>query len=103
MSIAREAPTGWTKRRLRFDASLNAQKSKLDLPADTEVSFVRMESLGEFGGLTLNETRPIEEVFNGYTYFADGDVCIGTFMRFSRRSSPIRTASFKNSMPLFAT
>jgi len=76
MSAACEAPTGWTKRRLRFDASLNPQKSKLDLPADTKVSFVRMESLGEYGGLTLNETRPIEEVYNGYTYFADGDVCI---------------------------
>lgn len=35
-----------------------------------------MDAVGEFGGLELNETRPIEGVYNGYTYFADGDVCI---------------------------
>lgn len=35
-----------------------------------------MDAIGEYGGLTLAETRPIEEVYSGYTYFADGDVCI---------------------------
>jgi type I restriction enzyme S subunit len=71
-----EAPAQWSKRRLRFDARINPLKSKLDLPLDTEVSFVPMDAVGELGGLQLNETRLLEEVYNGYTYFSDGDVCI---------------------------
>jgi type I restriction enzyme S subunit len=55
---------------------LNPPKSTLDLPLDTEVSFVPMDAVGELGGLELNETRPLEEVYNGYTYFADGDICL---------------------------
>jgi len=69
-------PAGWSKRRLRFDARMNPLKSGLDLPWDTEVSFVPMDAVGVFGGLQLNETRSIESAYNGYTYFADGDVCI---------------------------
>lgn len=76
MSAAHKIPAGWTKRRLRFDATLNPQKSKLNLPADAEVSFVPMDAIGEYGGLTLAETRLVEEVYTGYTYFAVGDVCI---------------------------
>jgi type I restriction enzyme, S subunit len=76
VSEADQVPPKWRRRRLRFDACLNPLKSKLDLPADTEVSFVPMDAVGEFGGLRLSETRPIEEVYNGYTYFADGDICI---------------------------
>ncbi|WP_210328242.1 hypothetical protein [Mesorhizobium caraganae] len=76
MSAALEVPLQWSKRRLRFDARLNPLKSKLDLPAYSEVSFVPMDAVGELGGLQLKETRPIEEVYNGYTYFADGDVCL---------------------------
>jgi type I restriction enzyme, S subunit len=66
----------WRKRRLRFDAQLNPLKSKLDLPPESEVSFVPMDAVGEYGGLRLHETRQIEDVYQGYTYFADGDVCI---------------------------
>lgn len=69
-------PAQWSMRRLRFDAHLNPLKSRLDLPADTEVSFVPMDAVGELGGLALTETRAIEEVYNGYTYFEDGDVVI---------------------------
>lgn len=76
MTMQAEVPKGWTRRRLRFDVQLNPQKSKLDIPADTEISFVPMEAVGELGGLQLSETRLLEEVYNGYTYFADGDVCL---------------------------
>lgn len=40
------------------------------------VSFIPMEAVGEYGGLALDEVRELEDVYNGYTYFADGDVCI---------------------------
>jgi type I restriction enzyme S subunit len=69
-------PNGWKRRRLRFDAKTNPVKSELDLPQDTEVSFIPMDAFGELGGLDLSQTRMLEEVYNGYTYFADGDVCI---------------------------
>ncbi|NLE57272.1 MAG: restriction endonuclease subunit S, partial [Planctomycetes bacterium] len=33
-----------------------------------------MEAVHEYGGLTLDQTRPLAEVATGYTYFRDGDV-----------------------------
>lgn len=65
-----------TRRRLRFDVQINPVKSELDLAADTEVSFVPMDAVGELGGLRLDQTRELSDVCTGYTYFADGDVCI---------------------------
>lgn len=76
MTLPHGIPAQWSKRRLRFDARFNPLKSKLDLPPDTEISFVPMDAVGELGGLQLDETKKIEDVYNGYTYFADGDVCI---------------------------
>lgn len=69
-------PHGWSRRRLRFDAQTNPVKSELDLPDDTQVSFVPMDAVGELGGLRLDQTRELADVYNGYTYFADGDVCV---------------------------
>lgn len=69
-------PDGWRKRRLRFDASLNPKKSNMQLSEETEISFVPMEAVAEHGGLDLSETRELSEVYEGYTYFADNDVCI---------------------------
>lgn len=69
-------PKGWARRRLRFDARFNPVKSALSIPDETEVSFVPMEAVGEFGGLQLDQTRQLGEVYTGYTYFADGDLCI---------------------------
>lgn len=76
MTAAKDVPAGWSRRRLRFDAHLNPLKSRLDLSGDTEVSFVPMDAVGELGGLALNETRPVEEIYNGYTYFANEDVVV---------------------------
>lgn len=73
---AHPLPQGWSRRRLRFDARTNPVKSELGLPDDTEVSFVPMDAVGEYGGLRLDQTRELADVYNGYTYFADGDVCI---------------------------
>ena len=35
-----------------------------------------MEAVGEYGGLSLEQTRPIEDVIGGYTYFREGDVLV---------------------------
>lgn len=69
-------PVEWTRRRLRFDAKFNPVKSDLWLPDETDVSFVPMEAVGEYGGLQLDQIRQICDVYTGYTYFADGDLCI---------------------------
>ncbi|NLX26203.1 MAG: restriction endonuclease subunit S, partial [Lentisphaerae bacterium] len=69
-------PGTWRRRRLRFDASINPVKSELNREENMEVSFVPMEAVGEFGGLLLDQSKRISEVYNGYTYFTNGDVCI---------------------------
>jgi len=69
-------PSGWRQRRLRFDIKSNPKKAELDLDPETEVSFVPMDAVGEFGGLRLDTTRAIADVFKDYTYFTDGDVCV---------------------------
>ena len=71
-----ELPEGWTSRRLRFDVRLNPKKSTLDMKPDEIVSFVPMDAVGELGGLRLDENRELADVYEGYTYFADGDLCI---------------------------
>lgn len=63
--------------RLRFRADINPSKSEVSfMPGDTPVSFVPMESVGEFGGLRLDSIKEIDEVAEGYTYFRDGDVVV---------------------------
>ena len=71
-----DLPANWTRRRLRFDARLNPKKSSLDMEPDELVSFVPMDAVGEYGGMNLDEVRELEDVYNGYTYFADGDLCV---------------------------
>jgi type I restriction enzyme S subunit len=48
----------------------------LRLRADDEVSFVPMEAIGEYGGLTLDQARTLGEISGGYTEFQDGDVVL---------------------------
>ncbi len=69
-------PEGWTRRRLRFDVRMNPKKSALHMEPDDLVSFIPMDAVGEYGGLNLDDVRDLEVVYDGYTYFADGDLCI---------------------------
>ena len=71
-----DLPEGWTRRRLRFDVRLNPKKSSLEMEPDELVSFVPMDAIGEYGGLNLDDVRELEDVYDGYTYFADGDLCV---------------------------
>lgn len=67
---------GWSRRRLRFDVRLKPKKSSLDMERDELVSFIPMDAVGEYGGLNLEDVRELEDVYEGYSYFADGDLCI---------------------------
>lgn len=72
-----EIPVGWEVKRLRFVSDSNPVPSEVrGLPSDTEVSFVPMEAVGEYGGLVLATTKLLADVKAGYTYFRDGDVVI---------------------------
>jgi type I restriction enzyme S subunit len=72
-----DVPVGWMIERLRFAIRTNPSKAEANnIDGDTYVSFVPMEAVGEYGGLRLNEARPLNEVKNGFTYFRNGDVLV---------------------------
>lgn len=72
-----ELPRHWQVERLRFLARINPVKSEVArLAPGTEVSFVPMEAVAEYGGLSLERIRYIGDVQQGYTYFREGDVLI---------------------------
>ena len=70
-----EVPENWAVKRVRFCANVNPQPFR-SLHSDSEVSFVPMEAIGEYGGLNLDQTRSFFEVDSGYTEFKDGDVVV---------------------------
>ncbi|AGW13151.1 restriction endonuclease subunit S [Megalodesulfovibrio gigas] len=70
-----DVPEGWEVKRLRFISRINPLASELqDFSPEDEVSFVPMECVCEYGGLRLEQTKPMDEIGSGYTYFRDGDV-----------------------------
>ena len=72
-----QIPAHWEVKRIRFVASLNPAASEVrGVASDTEVSFVPMEAIGEYGGLDLSRTKALADVRNGYTYFRNGDVVL---------------------------
>jgi len=72
-----EIPEHWEVKRLKFVCQISPSKSDIaHFPLDMEVSFLPMERIGEDGTIALEETRLIEQVRQGYTYFRDGDVIV---------------------------
>jgi len=63
--------------RLKHLAEINPKKSEIsDLPPDTDVSFVSLDDFGTDGEIKNRETRALEDVYDGYTYFREGDIAI---------------------------
>lgn len=63
--------------RLKHLAEINPTKSEIShLDPETEVSFVALEDFGTDGEIKRTETRTLEEVYDGYTYFREGDIAI---------------------------
>jgi type I restriction enzyme S subunit len=70
-------PSQWRTLRLRNISSVNPRKSETsNLPRETEVTFLPMESIGTDGKINLENSKPISELEGGYTYFRDSDVVI---------------------------
>ena len=71
-----EIPANWEAHRLRFIVETGITKREVtDLDPETEVSFVPMEAVREYGGIDLS-TKPLADVVEGYTYFRNGDVIV---------------------------
>lgn len=72
-----QIPAHWEVKRLRFVSESNPLPREVrGLPGDTEVSFVPMEAIREYGGLALEVTKQLADVKAGYTYFRDGDIVL---------------------------
>lgn len=72
-----EVPEHWEVNRGRFCVDVNPSPDRLrELAPDTDVSFVPMEAIGEYGGMNLDERRSVSEVGSAYTEFEDGDVIV---------------------------
>ena len=69
-------PSHWDVVPIKHLAILNPKKSTLsqDLMSD-ECSFVPMEKL-KFNSLVLDEKKVIKDVYDGYTYFENGDILV---------------------------
>lgn len=72
-----DVPEHWEVKRGRYCMLVNPRSERMrELRPDEEVSFVPMESVGEYGGLNLDQTRAIGETGTGYTEFDEGDVVV---------------------------
>ena len=67
----------WPVQRLKHLAQFNPSKSEVrHLPDDLAVSFLPMEDISAQRHITHLTTKPIGDLYSGYTYFRQGDVLI---------------------------
>jgi len=62
--------------KLKEIAEINPRKSEIDKDKVELVSFVAMADVSEDGIISEHETKPLSEVYKGYTYFRKGDVLL---------------------------
>jgi type I restriction enzyme S subunit len=97
-------PAHWEVKRLRFVAALNPPASEVrGLAPDTEVSFVPMEAVGEYGGLDLSTAKPLADVGSGYTYFRDDDVVVAKITPCFENGKGARAAKLLNGIAFGTT
>lgn len=71
-----DIPESWQVKRIRFLVRTNPSKSEIANFPNQTVSFLPMSYVTEHGGLDLSEERELNFIYNGYTYFRDGDVIL---------------------------
>ena len=62
--------------KLKEIAEINPRKSEIDKDKVELVSFVAMADVSEDGIISEHETKPLSEVYKGYTYFRKDDVLL---------------------------
>ena len=61
--------------RLKYSVRINPSSGRrLLLSDDSDVSFLPMELIGEYGSIDLSQVKKYEDVKTGYTYFEEEDV-----------------------------
>lgn len=68
-------PEAWQVTRLKYVSELNPKKSSMKIEREELCTFLPMEKL-KTDSVVLDETRVIEEVYDGYSYFGNGDILI---------------------------
>ena len=73
-----EIPAHWWAQRLKRIAYLNPSKSEARgvLDRNEDVTFLPMEKVGNDGRIDAGEQRPVDLVWNGFTYFQKNDVLL---------------------------
>ncbi|MBY7835333.1 restriction endonuclease subunit S [Vibrio fluvialis] len=67
-------PSHWQVTPIKYLATLNPRKSAIDSSLlNKECNFLPMEKL-KLNSIVLDEKRLVSDVYDGYTYFEDGDV-----------------------------
>lgn len=71
-----EVPAHWEVKTHKYIFNLNPKKSELSKELmESYCTFLPMEKL-KLNSLTIDETRLVKDVYDGYTYFKDGDVLL---------------------------
>lgn len=71
-----EVPAHWEIKTHKYIFNLNPKKSELSKELmESYCTFLPMEKL-KLNSLTIDETRLVKDVYDGYTYFKDGDILL---------------------------
>ena len=70
-----EVPEHWVVTPIKHLAELTPKKSQIQDKKELKCSFVPMDKLKQ-DSLVLDESKPISEVYDGYTYFENEDVLL---------------------------
>lgn len=70
-----EVPEGWEVKRLKYVATINPSRenSKISKDSDELAAFLPMEKVNEDGTFETDLKRPINMLWNGFTYFEEHD------------------------------
>jgi type I restriction enzyme S subunit len=71
-----EIPEGWETIALNYACIINPNKSEVGAKSGLMVSFVPMENIIATGVLDYSLTRSMSDVYDGYTYFRNGDILL---------------------------
>jgi len=73
-----EIPEHWEIKKLKRLTKINPSKnlSRIDSTCTERVTFLSMEKVSEQGDIDCSTLRPINELWNGFTYFERGDIIL---------------------------
>jgi type I restriction enzyme S subunit len=73
-----EVPEHWEIKKLKYLATINPTKSSCEYTQDSGayVTFLPMEKVSEEGNVDSEIKKPINELWNGFTFFRENDIII---------------------------